>query len=275
LLWDSIKLREAAGCRAGWWLRVCSGAAITPVAQAAINENIAVDPKAMALGNAVTADPPAVMSIHFNPAGLTRVTAPRTKTDNIMVVKISTNEQFRSAPDVNIGGFKDDPFSGTGQGQGTHRLYLPGLGLMPWHPPILIAGALGFTWHQEGSPFTFGNASVYPTFAMTLDRNNEPNGPSLFQGRTVVMQRLVLASPSVGYKYSDTLSVGIAAPIAYHAMFINTDMRMPNKLLGTIGSLQKAVCPGGNGQVFRHLDFWFVRWRARGNAQPIQAGCQP
>ena len=26
----------------------------------------------MALGNAVTADPPAVMSIHFNPAGLTQ-----------------------------------------------------------------------------------------------------------------------------------------------------------------------------------------------------------
>lgn len=254
-----------------WLVAACLlGAAITPVAQAAVAENIGADPKAMALGNAVTADPPAVMSIHFNPAGLTRVTAPRTKTDNITIAKIATNEKFQSAPDVNIGGFKDDPLNGTGQGQGTHRLYVPGLGLMPWHPPILAAAGLGFTWHQEGSPFTFGTASAYPTFLMSLDRSNEPNGPSLYQGRTVVMERIVLASPSVGYKYSDTLSFGIAAPIAYHAIFINTDMRMPNKLLGTIGSLQKAVCPGGNGQVFDTLTFGLCGGGPEGMLNPFK-----
>lgn len=254
-----------------WLMAACLlGAGYVPVAMAALAENIAIDPKAMALGNAVTADPPAVMSIHFNPAGLTRVTVPRTKTDNITVAKISTNERFIADPDMNIGGFRDDPLDGAKQGQGTHRLYLPGLGLMPWHPPILVAGALGFTWHQEGSPFTFGNASAYPTFMMSLDRSNEPNGPSLYQGRTVLMERLVLASPSVGYKFSDTLSFGIAAPIAFHAIFINTDMRMPNKLLGTMGSLQKAVCPGGNGQMFDTLTFGLCGGGPEGMLNPFK-----
>lgn len=252
-----------------WLLAACLlGAGVAPVAQAAVAENLVIDPKAMAMGNAVTADPPGLMSIHFNPAGLTRISG-RTKTDNITVAKISTNERFKSAPDVNIGGFKDDPLSGTGQGQGTHRLYLPGLGLMPWHPPIIIAGTLGFTWHQEGSPFTFASAQIYPTMGMMLDRGNEPDGPSRFQGKTVVIERLVLASPSVGYKYSDTLSFGIAAPLAYHAIAINTDLRMPNKLLGTVGTLQKAVCPGGNGQLFDTLTFGLCGGGPQGMINPF------
>lgn len=253
-----------------WLLAACLlGAGVVPVAQAAVAENLVIDPKAMAMGNAVTADPPGLMSIHFNPAGLTRISG-RTKTDNITVAKISTNERFQSAPDVNIGGFKDDPLNGTGQGQGVHRLYLPGLGLMPWHPPIIIAGTLGFTWHQEGSPFTFASAQIYPTMGMMLDRTNEPDGPSRFQGKTVVIERLVLASPSVGYKYSDTLSFGIAAPLAYHAIAINTDFRMPNKLLGTVGTLQKAVCPGGNGQLFDTLTFGLCGGGPQGMINPFK-----
>ncbi|NIQ10379.1 MAG: hypothetical protein GWO08_00395, partial [Gammaproteobacteria bacterium] len=44
-------------------------------ANAALIENMTIlHPKATALGNAVTADPPGVDSIHYNPAGLTRIT---------------------------------------------------------------------------------------------------------------------------------------------------------------------------------------------------------
>ncbi|HEY9029401.1 MAG TPA: hypothetical protein VIP05_34260, partial [Burkholderiaceae bacterium] len=40
-------------------------------AHAALTDNLAVSPVAMSLGNAVTADPPGIDSIHANPAGLT------------------------------------------------------------------------------------------------------------------------------------------------------------------------------------------------------------
>ena len=41
---------------------------------AVLMENLAIgNPKALALANAVTASPPGIESIHFNPAGLSRV----------------------------------------------------------------------------------------------------------------------------------------------------------------------------------------------------------
>jgi len=43
-------------------------------AQSALIENLTVgNAKALALGHAVTADPPGIDSIHFNPAGLARL----------------------------------------------------------------------------------------------------------------------------------------------------------------------------------------------------------
>ena len=42
-------------------------------AHAALVENLTTSVVAMALGNAVTADPPGIDSVHFNPAGLARL----------------------------------------------------------------------------------------------------------------------------------------------------------------------------------------------------------
>jgi long-subunit fatty acid transport protein len=41
--------------------------------QAQLATNLFIDTKAMSMGNAVTADPVGIMSIHFNPAGLTKL----------------------------------------------------------------------------------------------------------------------------------------------------------------------------------------------------------
>ncbi|GAA5557988.1 hypothetical protein Asch01_02737 [Acinetobacter schindleri] len=42
----------------------CSGAAF-----AQLGTNLSVDLRSLSLGNAVTADPPGVNAVHFNPAG--------------------------------------------------------------------------------------------------------------------------------------------------------------------------------------------------------------
>ena len=39
-------------------------------AKAQLANNLAIDVRAMSMGHAVTADPPGIMAIHFNPAGL-------------------------------------------------------------------------------------------------------------------------------------------------------------------------------------------------------------
>lgn len=213
-------------------------------AHAELTDNLTISPTAMALGNAVTADPPGTDSIHFNPAGLARITG-KLRTDSVFFASIRTHESFNSAPGLDLGGFTNDEFiDGKSSGPVSHRVYIPGVGLAPWHLPVVVAPGLGFAYNKEGSPFTFGTATYLP-MAMTIDRTKDPSDPSRFDGRIVNIQRLVYLSPAVGYKVSDTLRVGVSVPIAHESMVFDTDMRMPNKLLGTIGSLQSGICPGG------------------------------
>ncbi|HEY5513626.1 MAG TPA: hypothetical protein VIK40_08285, partial [Geomonas sp.] len=60
-----------AGSFAAVWA-VLTGLALLDPARAlgAFHEQLAVDPRAISLANNVTADPPGLMSIHYNPAGL-------------------------------------------------------------------------------------------------------------------------------------------------------------------------------------------------------------
>jgi len=235
---------------------------------AEVTDNIAIDPKAMALGNAVTADPPGLASIHFNPAGLARIDTDMV--DNIFTVaSIRNNNTFKAAPDLDIGGFRDDPLSGTSSAGGRQRLTLPIAGLLPWHLPAVALPSLGYAFHQEGSPFTFATLSYMP-FYYSLDRSEHANDPGAYDGKVVDIQRLVYASPAVGYKYSDTLRFGVAVPIAYASMTIDTNMRFPNPLLGTIGQLQQGSCPNGNGTVIDTLSFGLCGGGPAGMLNPFQ-----
>jgi len=235
---------------------------------AELTDNVGIDPKAMSLGNAVTADPPGLASIHFNPAGLARIET--NLNDNIFTVaSIRNYDSFQSAPDMDMGGFKTDPLNNTTSGGGRQRITLPVLGLMAWHLPAIALPSMGFAYHAEGSPFTFATLTYMPFF-YSLDRTKNPNDPGAFDGKVVDMQRLVYVSPSVGYKYSDTLRFGIAVPISYSSININTDMRFPNKLLGTIGQLQKGTCPNGNGTVLDTLTFGLCGGGPEGMLNPFQ-----
>ncbi|MFI4939993.1 MAG: OmpP1/FadL family transporter [Burkholderiales bacterium] len=233
--------------RAQAWLVACLlGMAAAPFAHAELGDNLLVDPVAMSLGNAVTADPPGIASIHFNPAGLARIEAD-TRSDSVSVVSIRNPNTFQDASNIDIGGFKDDPLNNTHSGSVRQRLYLPIIGLLPWHMPALVLPSLGLAFHQPNSPFTFGTMS-YPTMGLSFDRS-DPNDPAAYDGKLVDIERIVYFSPTVGYKVSDTLRVGVGVPIAYGALVVNTDMRMPNTLLGIIGKVQQGFCPNGEQNV--------------------------
>lgn len=261
---------------AGWCGRVrrrivtvgLLGLGAVPLARAALTDNLLASPTAMSLGNAVTADPPGVESIHFNPAGLARMTG-NTFTASLQVATIRTREWFNSAPDLNIGGFKDDPLNGTTSGPVSHRLYLPGVGLLPWHLPALPLPGIGFTFNKPGSPFTFGTAT-YASMGFSLDRTADPEDPSRFDGRIMQIQRLVFLSPSVGYKVSDTLRVGVSVPIAHHAMVFDTDMRLPNPLVGMLGSIQNGWCPNNGGNLLDTFTVGFCGGGPEGRLNPFK-----
>lgn len=223
------------------------GAGALPVAQAALTDNIAISATAMSLGNAVTADPPGVESIHFNPAGLARIKG-NVESHNFLVASIRTSASFKQGEDFNIGGWRDDPLDGTSTGPVRQKLYLPAIGMPGWRLPGIAFAGLGFAFNKPDSPFTFGTL-VYPSQAMSVDRSTDPNDPGRFAGKSVTLQRLVYASPSVGYKLTDTISIGASVPVAHASFVLDTDMRMPNPLLGIVGEIQEGWCPKGGGNI--------------------------
>lgn len=224
-----------------------------PAARAGVTDNLVTSPVAMSLGNAVTADPPGIESIHFNPAGLARLTG-YNQIDTVFAASIRAHSTFTSAPDIDIGGFKDDPLNGKSSGPVRQTMALPFIGIPKARIPAVVVPGLGLAWNAPGSPFTFGTM-VYLSQAMSVDRTKDPDDPARFDGRLIQLQRLVYLSPAMGYKFSDTLRFGVSVPIAYANMAINTDFRAPNKLLGTVGQLQRGVCPDGNGNVIDTLTF--------------------
>ncbi len=263
-------ISRTAASRAQLWLFAGCLLSIgaVPSARAELTDNLLVSPTAMSLGNAVTADPPGIESIHFNPAGLARMTGD-TRTDSFFVASVRNSDALEAAPDLDIGGFKGDPLSGTSSGPGRQALYIPIVGLLHFRLPGVALPSIGFTFNQPGSPFTFGTLAYVP-MAYSLDRTANPNDPGRFDGALVDIQRLVYLSPSVGYKVSDTLRVGVSVPITYASIAINTDMRFPNKLLGTIGQLQQGSCPSGNGTVFDTLLFGLCGGGPAGMLNPFQ-----
>ena len=213
--------------------------------RASLTENLGTNPIAMSMGNAVTADPPGVASIHFNPAGLTRLKG-NVREDAFFGASVKPYASFSAPEGFDIGGWTDDPLIGTKTGPVRSTLFIPMIGVLKARLPAAAGSSLGLSFNKPGSPWTFATA-LYVTQGVGLDHTTDPNDPARFDGRKVVMQRLVYASPTVAYKWSDTLSFAVGVPIAHHGMGLETDMRMPNKLLGIMGELQNGWCgQGGN-----------------------------
>jgi long-subunit fatty acid transport protein len=221
-------------------------------AHAALTENIAVSPVAMSMGNAVTADPPGLDSIHFNPAGLAKIKA-NTRSDTLFGAVLRTTAEFHQPDGFDIGGWTEDPLNGTKSDHSKQAIFIPIAGKASPRLPLAVAAGLGLAWHNEGSPWTFATATYVPQ-AVGIDRSKNPDDPARFDGKKVVIQRLVYLSPSVGYQVNDKFSVGLAVPIAHQGFSLDTEMRFPNKLLGIIGKLQDAWC-GDNGNPLDTLGF--------------------
>ena len=244
--------RRSPLARAALAALAATGALAASGAHATLTENIAVSPVAMSLGNAVTADPPGLDSIHFNPAGLARIKAD-TRSDTIFGAVLRTTADFHQPAGFDIGGYTEDPLAGTHSDHNKQAIFIPIAGVPSPRLPLAVAAGLALSWHNEGSPWTFATGTYVPQ-AVGIDRTKNPNDPARFDGKQVVIQRLVYLSPSVGYQVNDQFSLGFAVPIAHQGFALDTEMRFPNKLLGIIGKLQDAWC-GNSGNPLDTLGF--------------------
>ncbi|CCK76194.1 Long-chain fatty acid transport protein [Oleispira antarctica RB-8] len=208
--------------------------------QAQLATNLFIDTKAMSMGNAVTADPVGIMSIHFNPAGLTKLDG-RQIQFSLQNIYLKAEYDFQ-VPDHYDGSgqlldINDDPVAGQ-SGEATAAAYIPGFGIMPMDIlPILQLPSAGMSIKPEGSRFTFANA-VYAPMAAGFAKSDDD--PGRYQAKKVAMQRFSYLTPSFGYQVNDEFAVGASFLFSHHALALEQDLRAPSILIAVADQLQDA-----------------------------------
>ncbi|WP_229149837.1 OmpP1/FadL family transporter [Alcanivorax sp. 1008] len=237
-------------------------------ATAQLATNLAVDVRAMSMAHAVTADPPGIMAIHFNPAGLGKLRGRRMDLQ-FVGVDFGINSEFSAPPDYNVFGFSDDPVvcadapddgadfcrefrTGKSTVEGV-SLYIPILNDAVDLPPgPLIAGPIpSFAIRPPGSKFTFATATYLPMAAGLYRADDDPGN---FMGRRMALERITYLSPSVGFQATDTLYLGASVGLSYQAVMLETDFRAPNELTGFARILDESVCAPFKGESNIALD---------------------
>jgi long-subunit fatty acid transport protein len=216
---------------------------------AQLGQSMLLDPKALSLGNAVTADPPGLMSIHYNPAGLTRLEG-RQVAIGILNVVLKSSASFNLQEGYNgedeLLNFEDDPVIGK-KSEAIPGLYIPGVGIFPLHLPVATVPSIGVSINPPGSKFTFATATYLPMVAGFVKEGAD--NPGRYQAKQVALQRITYLSPSFGYKVSDELSIGAGFLLSHQALAIEQDARGVNIMLAAAEMLQDAFgCEeGGKG----------------------------
>ena len=256
---------------------LAGGLLLSVQASAQLATNIAIDVKAMSMAHAVTADPPGIMAIHFNPAGLGKLRGRRMDLQ-FVGVDFALESESSAPPDYNVFGFSDDPvvctdapndgadfcreFRTSTSGVEGISLYVPILNDAVDLPPgPLIAGPLpSFAVRPPGSKFTFGTATYLPLAAGFYRRDDDPGN---FLGKRVALERITYLSPSVGFQASETLYLGASIGLSYQAVLLETDFRAPNELLGFARLIDESICAPFKGESNFAIDivlFGICRW---------------
>ena len=217
---------------------------------AALVENLTVgNAKALALGHAVTADPPGIDSVHFNPAGLAKLKGQQTEVKLIVGsfdigVEFGEHdpivEQFFAdayAADAVPPGTFDDEVVNTSSNTSGAAFVLPGTGLV--RLPVVIAPLGGISYQPPGSNVTFAT-NVYSPTAAGYYRDDDD--PGRFMGEEVSFSRITYFSPSVAMQVTDTLSLGASLIFSYQGIGIGLDLRVPNVGLVFAEGLAKSIC---------------------------------
>lgn len=202
-------------------------------ASATFNEQIAIATKAISMANTCTADPPGMMSIHYNPAGLSRLPEGKVFSQGLTLPWLSVTRKFKADPEFE-GFFGEwgpqegqihDPFDGTEDTNSSGMMYIP---IYDHTINFLIGPAMGLSYRKPESRWTFvvGN---YAPFAGGF--NYKSDSPVTYNGRSLTLQHLIYASPAASYKLTPDLSVGMSVGMGQTAMRMRMNMRSPNELV--------------------------------------------
>lgn len=220
------------------------------VSHAVLTDNFTIgNPKAVALGHAVTADPPGIDAVHFNPAGLAKLKGRQSHYKMIsgdfsielefgdyMDERQQTIDDARATGNFPDSFFYDEARNTTSETEGA-TLMLPFAGMTDI--PMLLGITGGASYSPPASDMTFAT-NVYTPLAVGFNRADDD--PGRFIGSRLSLFRLTYFSPSIGYQVSDTLAIGAAVTFNYSGVGLDLNFRGPNAGLITLEGTQQTWC---------------------------------
>lgn len=202
---------------------------------AVFHEQLAISTRAISLANTCTADPPGMMSMHYNPAGLSALAGGKTFEQGLTLPVILMTSRVEADPDADD--FLDrwgpnaedpadrDPLAGT-EGTTGPIMYIP---LYNDTIPFLVGPSMGLSSRKDDSKWTFAIGSYAPFAAgFTHDGSDDP---LRYAAKSVVQQHLIYASPSASYKVDDKLALGFSIGFGQTATYASMDMRAPSDMI--------------------------------------------
>jgi len=259
------QIRSIPRIRSGFRRKALSSAmvALAAVVSAAnvnaqLMQNLSMgNPKALALGHAVTADPPGIDSIHFNPAGLAKIRGRQQQT-KILAAHMSfmskTGEQqntqavrdafdtFNDAalaqdPDAVLVDFPDDDQAGISATATQPLVMLPFAGMT--EVPVILAPFGGIAIEDPHHGWTFGTA-VYTPLGMGFARDRDDD-PGSYQGYETALTRLTYFSPTIGVQVTDTLAIGVGINFSWQGFATTTKFRAPDQTIIFLNRSENAL----------------------------------
>ncbi len=198
--------------------------------------------KAVALGHAVTADPPGIDSVHFNPAGLINLKGRQSHfktvagTFGIDMAFGDYDPETAAAIDAH----RDQPYfqendahQSTGTTEGA-SLMLPFVGMTD--VPVLFAPLGGVSYAAPDGRMTVAT-NVYSPMMVGLYRAEDD--PSRWIGQRMSFMVITYFSPSFAYRINDEWTVGAAMTFNYGGVGFELPFRGGNPSIFELGELQQ------------------------------------
>lgn len=218
-------------------------------ARATFIEQMAIDTRGIAMANTCTANPPYHMSIHYNPAGLSKKIAEGTWWHQGVILpqmwkysKFYGNEDFPGWLQSEKWDHHADPIYGgeekmraVGQAK-SGVMYLP---ILNKTIDFAISPRTVIAHKSEGSKWTYATG-MYTPYA-TGANHSRTGDPTWFGSRRAVQQHLIYQHPTASYQVTPELSLGAGVGAGQTAQVAEVRLRSPNDLTALTRELGQAT----------------------------------
>ncbi|MCG8672078.1 MAG: outer membrane protein transport protein [Pseudomonadales bacterium] len=240
----------------------CIALLAVPEVMAQLLENLETgSARAFALANAVTADPPGIDSIHFNPAGLSRLPDVGRLIELHMIAaaasvdfhkrKVADDDLFKT--DINfdgcdnhcfVNGESEDPAGDINLRPNEILVSLPKFGVIKFdhgsgYTPVVVPRA-GVAIRNPGSKFTFAN-SFYAELMGGLNFDTSDRGD--YGGVNFLSITFFnYFTPTISYEINNKWSIGVGMGFIGSRWDVDADIRLPHPLVGALGKALDGIC---------------------------------